>query len=263
MATNTGGALSGAASGAEAGSVFGPWGTVIGGVVGGVAGLMSGQNAPKAVPYTNVNAQQEQTNALQGNLANLGSIQNLSSATNAFQQSQASKMMEQAVPGYAKFASSLMQSGQNSLTNQYKVPGEVEQNLSRIASERGISAGTRGQFNQFSLLRDMGVNELQYGQQQFQNALSALTTVTGTAPRVSPMSPLSFMLTPAEQIQNTTTNNMMQQAVGQGAQNASAAAANWNRQNNYNSFMNTDWTSIFGQMNDPNSRSWTGEINQG
>jgi hypothetical protein len=206
---------------------------IIAGIISAVGSIISSlsnkQKAPEAAAPVNTGLSSEEM--LNANLANFPKAISLASATNQFNQSEASRMMEQVAPGYAKFASSLMKSGQDKINNQYKVPAEVEQNLSRIASERGISAGTRGQFNQFGLLRDLGVNELQYGQQQFNDAMAALQTVTGTAPRVSPMSPVSFMVTPQQQLQTDQSN----QSAAQSALNANAAASNWNQMNTWKS----------------------------
>lgn len=191
------------------------------------------KHAPGPVQYQNVDPQEEQKKAIQGNLANLGDVQNLTNQTNQFNQQQANSMMEQAVPGYRQAADQLMKFGQERGANPYAVPKEVTDNLNRIASERGVSVGQGpgGQFGQFSALRDLGINELQYGQQNFQDAIQALTTVTGTAPRVSPVSPMSFYLTPQQQMATSTNNNTENQAVNQGAANANSAANNWANQN--------------------------------
>lgn len=208
--------------------------TVVGGVI---QGQQAKKNAPKPAQYAAVDPQAEQKKAIQGNLANLGQVENLTNQTNQFSQQQANSMMEQAVPGYRKAADQLMKFGQERGANPYAVPKEVTDNLNRIASERGVSVGQGpgGQFGQYSALRDLGVNELQYGQQNFQDAIQALTTVTGTAPRVSPVSPMSFYLTPQQQLNATTNNNTESQAINQGANNANSAANNWANQNLWSS----------------------------
>lgn len=225
------------------------------------------KHAPGAVQYKNVDPQQEQKSAIQGNLANLGDIKNLTNQTNAFNQDQANAMMEQAVPGYRKAADQIMKFGQERGENPYAVPKEVTDNLNRIASERGVSVGQGpgGQFGQYSALRDLGVNQLQYGQQNFQDAIQALTTVTGTAPRVSPVSPMSFYLTPQQQMNTATNNNTENQAVNQGAANANSAANNWANQNLWSGIGSAVQTGVsaYGKYNSSKTAIPAGAITNG
>ncbi len=75
------------------------------------------------------------------------------------------------------------------------------------------------------------MNALQYGQSNLTAATNALSVLTGTAPRTSPMSPMSFLVTPAQQAQNQVLTNTNGQATGQAGANASTAAGNYNSQN--------------------------------
>ena len=95
---------------------------------------------------------------------------------------------------------------------------------------------------------------LDYGSQNFQKSLSALSTVTGLAPKVSPMSPLSFYLTPSAQLgvagtnaQITTNNNSRQQDTTQGGNNVSAAVSNYNNTNAWDNLLQ-----MLGTLNAPN-----------
>ncbi len=191
----------------------------IGGVVKSNNDKKAAQAAANAAPYSNVNFQQQQADALAGNAANQGSIQDLLTRANTFQQGQASSLAEQAMPGYGALSQSLTQRAQTMADHPYDVPQEVTKNLERLAAERGISAGTRGQFNDFSLLRDFGVNELQYGQTNIQGAQSITGLLAGIAPKVNPMSPLSFYVTPQQNAANTTENNTNNQAIAQAGAN--------------------------------------------
>jgi hypothetical protein len=254
---------SGAASGAAAGSAFGPWGTVIGGLIGAFATQKKTAPVAPFVPVkpidapTPVDAAAEQKKALAGNLASQGDIESLLSRSNKYQQGQASSLLEQAVPGYGKLSASILSRGQQAADHPYDLPPEVQANLSRIAAERGISVGNRGQSQQFSALKDLGVNMLDYGNQNFQRSLQALQTVTGLAPRVSPMSPLSFYLTPGQTLgnaqQNVNTginvattnaniargNNSGQQDTLQAGYNDRTAVQNWNNANLWDGLVGT------------------------
>ncbi len=197
-----------------------------------VAGsLLTKKKAPKQAAVDPVNLVDQQKQAIAGNAAAEGDIEALLTKANSYSQKSATDLMNQAAPGYSKFASSLMQTGQEKLDNPYAVPQDVTDNLNRISAERGISRGTAGQTNQYSALKDLGVNMLDYGNQNFQQAMQALTTVTGTAPRISPMSPMSFYVTPQQSAQVAAGNNANLQATQQGANNANAAASNFNNQN--------------------------------
>ena len=193
------------------------------GVAGSVASNMAGkQSAPGQAPL--VNAQNEQTSAIQGNISSLGAAEQLSSSTNQFNETQAMQMMNSAMPGYSQLASTLTQQAQGLAANPYSVPADVQANLQRQAAEMGVSTGRQGQAGQFSLLRDLGVNELQYGQAQLGEASSLTSMLANIAPKTNPMSPISMMISPAQQLQVASGN---QQAT-QSALNAQAGAANAN-----------------------------------
>lgn len=206
------------------------WGYIAGAAVSVIGGAVSSNQAKKkagnVAQYESVNLQQEQFDALQGNLGAQSTIEDLLTRSNAFQQSQSNTLAEQAMPGYGALSQSLTQRAQSMADNPYDVPVEVTKNLERLAAERGISAGTRGQFNDFSLLRDFGVNSLQYGQANIQGAQSITSLLSSIAPKVNPMSPLAFYVTPQQNAGNTTANNRENQAIAQGGINAQNAAAN-------------------------------------
>ena len=174
-----------------------------------------------------VDLQEEQTKAIEGNLANQAKIESLVSSTNTFNQSQATSMMEQAIPGFSALQSKLMATTNDLLTNPYDLPKDVQTNLERLAAERGVSAGTRGTFNEFSLLRDLGVNSLQYGQSRINQAGGLAGIISSIAPKANVMSPLSFYNTPQQYAANQQLTNANNQAVAQGAINANLAATNY------------------------------------
>ena len=210
---------------------------VIAGVVavtGTAYGAMSQASAAKKAAAASaankvapVDLQEEQTKAIDGNLANQKKINTLVSSTNTFNQSQATSMMEQAIPGFSALQSKLMTTTNDLLTNPYDLPKDVQTNLERLAAERGVSAGTRGTFNEFSLIRDIGVNSLQYGQSRINQAGGLAGIISSIAPKANVMSPLSFYNTPSQYAANAQTNNANAQAVQQGAYNAAAAASNY------------------------------------
>lgn len=196
------------------------------GAIGSLAGgLFSKQKAPKAAPPVDIAA--EQKKALEGNIASESDIEALLAQANTFSQGEANRLMSQALPGWERLRDSLTKTSETLLTDPYALPKDVEQNIARLAAERGISAGTRGEFNDFSLLRDFGVNALNYGASRIGQAQSITSMLAGLAPRVNPLSPMNFYITPAQATQVAQGNQSAQQAVN----NATAAAGNYNNAN--------------------------------
>lgn len=204
------------------------WGYIAVGAGTAIAGVVSKPKAPKAATLKEIDPQEEQRRAVQGNLANQDSIEQLLTRSNRYSQGQANSLMEQAVPGFGRLSGKFTSLAEDKLANRYNVPKEVTDNLSRIAAERGINTGVRGQAGEFSLLRDLGVNMLDYGDRQVNQAQSLLSTVAGLAPRVSPMSPMSFYVSPAQQIAAQTGNNNGIFSTRQAQNNAEAGADNAN-----------------------------------
>ncbi len=214
---------------------YGPYGTIIGGLAGALGA--GKKKAAPVVPFAPVDLQQSQADSIAGNKANAGGIEDMITRASNYQQGLSNKLLEQAVPGYGAFSQKLLQTGKAALDNPYALPDGVQQNLERIAAEKGISVGTSGQTRQFSGLRDLGLNMLDYGNSNISRAISALSTVTGLAPRVSPASPLQFYITPQQQAQNTQNNNTQAQAVGQGAANNKTNVNNANSQSAWQNFI--------------------------
>lgn len=223
------GALSGAASGAAAGSAFGPWGTAIGAVVGGVGGLLAGgAKAPQQATYTPVDPATVQRNAIAGNLANMGDAQKLAGQTNSFNQSEANRLLEQAMPGFSQLQKRMLQSVNEDLNSQNTLPQDVKDQISRFAAEKGVSRGTSGNFNGFNLVKDFGFNLVDWRNAQRARALNTMSTVFGMTPRVNPMSPMAMMVDPNTAIGVQGQNNQMAFNAQQAGYNAQTAASNYN-----------------------------------
>ena len=202
------------------------WAAVAGAAVT-VGGALLKPKAKAGAMAAPIDLTEQQGKSITGNLRNEGDIEHLISQANTFTQGQASDLMEKAMPGYGKLAAAFTQTAQEDLAHPYDVPKDVTDNLERLAAERGISGGTRGQFNDFSLLRDFGVNSLTYGQSKIAQAQSITSMLGSLAPKVNPLSPLSFYVTPGQQAQVAAGNASNQQA----SNNAQAAASNYNNDN--------------------------------
>jgi len=208
------------------------WAAVAGAVVAAGTAVYSASQNKKVAPQqaAAIDVQSDQTKAVKGNLANQQDIEKLTTSTNNYNQKQATSLMEQAMPGYKALSTSLTSQAQKLADNPYDVPQDVQDNLSRLSAEKGISTGRTGQAGQYSLLRDLGVNQLEYGQSNLNTASSLTSLLSSIAPKVNAMSPMSMYVTPGQQTQASESNQSSQQ----GYNNATAAATNANSQTNAN-----------------------------
>lgn len=190
-----------------------------------LGGIFGKQKAPKMADPVDIG--KEADKAIDINLGNEDDIETLLARANAFTQDQATGLMEKALPGYGALSKQFMDQASKDLANPYELPQDVEQNLQRLAAERGISAGTKGEFNDFSLLRDFGVESLKWGDSRIGRAQSITQMLAGLAPRVNPLSPMSFYVTPGQAVATAENNRSAQQS----SNNANAAASNYNTAN--------------------------------
>jgi hypothetical protein len=197
---------------------------------GSIAGAIFGkQKAPAAVQPKEIDIGKAAGDSINANLQNFGSASRLSRMQNDFAQTEATRLLDRAIPGFSGLQSRLMASINEDLNSQDSLPTEVSDNLARLAAEKGISRGTSGNFNQFSLVRDFGFSLVDWKNAQRARALNTLSTVYGMAPRVNPMTPMATFVDPNTAIQAQGANNANAQATQQGAANAQAAASNYNR----------------------------------
>ena len=218
-----------------------PWGSIFQSIAStaNFTGQLIGANqikAPKTAQYTPVDLQAEQAKAVSGNLAKIESIEKLTSKTNTYNQSEATRLMEQAIPGWSQLRSAATAQAQKLLTNPYELDSDTQEYLAKQAAERGISAGTRGQFSDFSYLKDFGITSMQAAQSRISQAQSLMGTLASTSPRVNPMSPISMYITPQAQAEETRFTNVRQQETQQAQYNAEAARNNWKWQSYMNSW---------------------------
>lgn len=232
MASGQGaGAASGAVSGAAIGTQILPgWGTAIGAVVGGIAGYFGGKSkaAPQA-QFTPIDPTAEQAKAIAGNGQNFDAAAALSRRTNDFNQSESARLLEKAIPGFSALQQRLVSSANGDLNSQTSLPSDVQSKVEQYAAEKGITRGTSGNFNGFSLVKDFGFNLIDWQNAQRARALNTLSTVFGMAPRVNPMSPMAMMVDPNTAIQVAASNNGQQFNSNQAALNSQTAAGNYNR----------------------------------
>lgn len=195
-------------------------------ILGSVLGK---QKAPQQASYTPVDPAAVQKQTIAGNLQNMAGAQDLASQTNSFNQNEANRLLESAMPGFGATQKRLMTQINEDLNSQNTLPADVQQQIARYAAEKGVTRGTGGNFNGFNLVKDFGFNLMDWKNASRTRALNTLSTVFGMTPRVNPMSPMAMMVDPAAAMNVQTQNNQMAYNVQQAGYNAQAAASNYNR----------------------------------
>lgn len=181
---------------------------------------------PRAVPVDPTDPQAVARDTLAGNRALLPEAQGFADDLTAGMQLDANRIVEQAMPGFTQLRDSLVSRAQEAIDNPYDVPAEVQENLGRLAAERGISTGGRGQFADFSALRDFGMNALAFGDARLSQAQSLFSLARQLSPVVNPVSPLAFLPTTEQALNVDLRNKANKQAVAQADANARSAQRN-------------------------------------
>lgn len=231
------------------------WAAVAGAAVS-VGGQLLKPKAKAGQMAAPIDLNEEARKSIAGNIANQGDIESLLSRSNTFNADQNIELMERAMPGYGALAKRFTGQANELLTDPYSLPKDVETNLARLAAERGISAGTKGEFNDFSLLRDFGINSLNYGQSRINQAQGITQMLASLAPKVNPLSPMNFYVTPAQQAQVAAGNQANQQA----SNNATAAANNYNQAGTWDAILQGAGTIVGAGVNYMNQPRNTGNI---
>lgn len=196
------------------------------GAIGGGMMAAKAAKAGKAAAYDPVDIGEAQAGAINANQQQFGAASRLAGQTNAFNQGEATRLLEQAMPGYSAIQSRLMSQINADLDSQTSLPSDVQDRIARFAAEKGITRGTGGNFNSFSLVKDFGFNLIDWQNAKRASALNTLSTVFGMAPRVNPMSPSAMFVDPNAAIAAQAGNSQMAYNIAQSNNNAQAAAAN-------------------------------------
>ena len=235
MSGNIGGGISGAASGAQIGTMIAPGiGTAAGAVIGGITGLFGGGKKKKGPTYvdagfdknfkdfsnqysTGFDPQEQQRLAIAGNAESFDSTEELLKRVNQYNFDEKSSYLEKAIPGYGDMRNRMSSLARESLNNPYELPDEIQTNLKRLGAERGVKRGTSGQFDEFSLLRDFGIENISYANQRINQGTQLYNNLYNTAAHINPASPMGMMITPQQQSSyaqaNIAQNNMRTSAM--------------------------------------------------
>lgn len=200
--------------------------TAAGSIIGGA---LSKQKAPKVAPIKEVDIKKTTQDSMDANIAVFDDARSLSEKTNTFNQSEANRLAELAMPGFAKLQASLTSRIQQDLNNEGQLGGDQIAQIERLAAERGITTGTSGGMRDLSLIRDFGFSAMDAKNADRMRALQGIQSLTGMTARVSPTSPMYAFVNPNAALEAGFRNAENQQQVTQAGYNAQAAASNANR----------------------------------
>ena len=199
--------------------------TAAGSIIGGA---LSKPKAPKVAPIKEVDIGKTTQEAMAANTAVFDSASSLAEKTNSFNQNEANRLAELAMPGFGKLQASLSSRIQQDLDNEGRLDPEQISQIERLAGERGITNGTSGGMRDLSLVRDFGFSMMDAKNADRVRALQGIQSLTGMSARVSPTSPMYAFVNPNTALEASFRNAENQQQVTQAGYNASAAASNAN-----------------------------------
>lgn len=170
------------------------------GLFGDLVGLAWG-GPPDLLPWEPINAQQEQRTAIQGNAASLQDSQSLAKRVNTFNQGEIQRMLELAMPGYAK----LRDKGTAAITDfmSGEIPQDVSNAVRTNAASRALYGGFGGTGASRNLTaRDLGLTSLDLMTKGLDSATRWIAQSRTLAPT---MDVTSMFLSPAQQINFATS----------------------------------------------------------
>ena len=119
---------------------------------------------------------------------------------NAFQSAQATKGKEATVKGFSEFQESLGNTFRElSSDSLYELPDAFKDQLRREAAEKGVTGGFGGSdFGDFDAIRNFGREGMKFAMDKSTQQQNILRTLDATDPGVSPISPMSFLVSGPE-----------------------------------------------------------------
>jgi hypothetical protein len=191
-------------------------------------GLLSKQKAPKSIPTTPLDIKKAAQDSMDANKAIFADSAGLSEKTNTFNQTEANRLSELAMPGFSKLQATLASKIQSDFDNEGQLSPDQISQLERLAGERGITNGASGGIRGLSLVKDFGFSMMDAKNADRVRAIQGLQSLMGMSARVSPTSPMHAFVNVNHSIAAQSQNNSDAQASAQSNANAQAAASNAN-----------------------------------
>lgn len=174
-----------------------PYTAVLGAAIQGIGSILGSRKAKQKAPRlaSRVNIASEARKALPFNSSILNEATGFTSDVNTAAYQEGERLLQMQIPGLGKLREHYKNQLDEDMTTK-GLPKDVEQYLQQKAGEMGVQRGTSGQFNNFNLLRDFGFSMLDHERARRMRTLQTFQSLTNLYPRVNPMSPSSFFLSP-------------------------------------------------------------------
>ena len=175
--------------------------------------------------FAPINIDAEMASAVSGNNAILPVAEQLASSVNTFNRDELMKQLRAAIPGYDAIVSGQSNLVQSQLKGE--IPKDVQDAISRRASERNLFQGTSGsQFGRNLEARDLGLTSMDITNRGFANAMSFLqSTKAMTAAPTFDVS--SMFMTPQQRLAIKQNEQAMRINAAVGAASAPTGADVW------------------------------------
>lgn len=192
------------------------------------AGTVYQMDTPQMASYSAADTTSATSDVLDAFTQNLSKISATTSEASKVATTQALDVLEQTIPGYKNLMLSLSNNAQEDLNNRYTMPADMQDQIKKLAAENGISRGTAGGFNKMSLVKDFGINLIDYSNAVTNRANATLQQMQSLAPTGTVMSPFAFMGSADTQAQLQLQQKNLQTSALQSYYNTVANVSNFN-----------------------------------
>ena len=167
-----------------------------------VAGLVAG--TPQVPSWTNINLDQQQTNAIAANQASLPSLEGMASNINLFNQGQLTQLFNNVMPGWSNMSQTA--TGNIASELQGKVPTDVSNAIQSSDAAQALTGGFGGSgLSGNKTARDLGLTSLNLIQQG-QSSLQSWTSMIDQMFTPGQFNVSSMFVTPQQEFQDTFAN---------------------------------------------------------
>ena len=168
----------------------------------------SGPGTPETVPlekfeYEKQNLDESLQNTIAADKGAFAESSDLMEDINAFQADQATKGKNATIKGFSEFQESLGNTFRElSSDGLFELPDAFKDQLKQEAAEKGVTGGFGGSdFGDFDAIRNFGREGMKFAMDKSTQQQNILRTLDATDPGVSPISPMSFLVSGSEGFQ--------------------------------------------------------------
>jgi hypothetical protein len=162
---------------------------------------------PTVPAWNDINLSDQQTKAISANQGSLGSIENLATGVNTFNQDQLTQLMNNIMPGWSKSASTASSNISDELSG--KIPSDVSGNIQSSAAAQALTGGFGGSGLAGNLTaKDLGLTSLDLTNQGL-SSLESWTSMIDKMFAPGQFNISSMFVTPQQEFQDTFENQQM------------------------------------------------------